>query len=342
MQVKKCIDQLLFAAYTRAMPPQAMGPALRPGEWIERIEIFFRSVHTGGMGMSQDPGQWESQTANQESLQKPDWTPEKKAELQRKLQDFRKRRSQVANHQEGQQKSAWAHWEYTPDEWAQLDRMDWGRAVQRYWFTAVLGTLSFLASIAFLFWLAVVAPGPGSFGIMALVPLLMLLFYCVVPSKAFHKARKRHRARKNASQPQKGTLASQVALRYNAEYEVSQPYKVTLSGQGLWMAGTYFPLAGRGVEAAERSVMLREVRLSTQPTMLHFRVDHDVAHFSSSTGLLYSYHQEIIPLLVPAGHESEAEQIVHRYRTEVVVSRKSERQRQRAAQEAREHPPEPD
>ncbi|HET8840968.1 MAG TPA: hypothetical protein VFN35_05840, partial [Ktedonobacteraceae bacterium] len=159
--------------------------------------------------------------------------------------------------------------------------------------------------------------------------------------RAFHKARKRHRARKNASQPQKGTLASQIALRYNAECEVSQPLKVTLSGQGLWMAGTYFPLAGHGVEATERLVMLREVRLSTRPTMLHFRVDSNVARFSKS-GVLYSYRQETIPLLVPAGYESEAEQLAHRYRTEVVVSRESERQRQRAAQEAREHPPEPD
>lgn len=341
MQVKKYIDQLLFAVYTRAMPPQVTEPALRPDEWIERAEVFFRSVQTGGMGMSQDPGQWERQTANQGSQQKPDWTPEKKAKLQRKLQDTRKQRSQTAN-QESQQKPDWAHWEYTPDEWAQLDRLDWGHAVQRYWLIAGLGMLSFLAGIAFFFWLAVVAPGPGSFGVIALVPLLILLFSCVVPGKAFHKARKRHRARKNASQPPKGTLASQIATRYNAEYDVSQPHKVTLSGQGLWMAGTYFPLTGRGIEADERSVILREVRLRTQPTMLHFRVDYTVARFSDRGGLFYSSRQEIIPLLVPAGHESEAEQIAHRYRTEVVVSRKSERQRQQAAQEAREHPPEPD
>lgn len=256
------------------MPPQAVGPVFRPGEWIERAEVFFRLAQTGGMGMSQDPGQGESPTVNQESPQK----------------------------------SAWAHWQYTPDEWAQLDRLDWGRAIQRYWFTAVLGMLSFLAGIALFLWLVEVAPGPGSFGIMALVPLLLLLFSCVVPGRAFHKARKRHRARKNASQPQKGTLASQIALRYNAECEVSQPLKVTLSGQGLWMAGTYFPLAGHGVEATERLVMLREVRLSTRPTMLHFRVDSNVARFSKS-GVLYSYRQETIPLLVPAGYESEAEHL---------------------------------
>jgi hypothetical protein len=197
-----------------------------------------------------------------------------------------------------QGKQGWAHWEYAPEEWALLDRIDWGRVVQRYWLTSVLGILGFLLAVALLIWFAVIAPNIGSFGVIMIVPLIILLLYAVVPGTAYRKAKKRHQARQNPSQPQ----------------------KVTLSGQGIWEAGTHFPFAGSGVEARELNVKLREVRLTSEPTTLHFRIEYLIRN-NANTLNKTEINRETIHLLVPRGHESEAEHVAQRFRTEVIEAR---------------------
>lgn len=227
-------------------------------------------------------------------------------------------------HQQSQQEQAWARWEYTPDEWMQLDRLDWGRTVQRYWLTVGPGMLGLLASIALFLWARMASDVITVVALIAMASfLLLLIILLVVGNGSVSRPKKRHQARKNAS----------------------QPHTVTLSGKGMWQAGVFFPLERLWGDIHEWRVMLHEVYLSTQPTMLHFRVEHDVTSYKvGSDGHNYKSNYsvlETIPLLVPHAHESEAEQLVHRFRTEVIEVRERENERKRAAQEARMHPPEP-
>lgn len=226
--------------------------------------------------------------------------------------------------QESQQERAWAHWEYTPDEWKQLDRLDWGRTVQRYWLTVGPGILGLLASSALFLWVRMTSAANTVFALIAMAFfLILLIILLVIGNGSVSRPKKRHQARQNAS----------------------QPHTVTLSGKGMWQAGVFFPLERLWGDIHEWRVMLHEVRLSTQPTMLHFRVEHDVTSYRvGSDGHNYKSNYsvvETIPLLVPHAHESEAEQIAHRFRSEVIEVRERENARKRAAEEARMHPPEP-
>jgi len=294
--------------------------------------------------MSQDPGQWENQTANRESQQSPYWAPEDKAELQREkeakferkwVEKERKRAEMKAKHhkatdqqQTSNQQQAWAHWEYTPEEWAQLDRLDWGSAVQRYLLTAGMGILSCLVLVG-LFLLSIqvrteVFTAIGIFAFILMFAMFCMLPLFLIPGKAYHKARKRHQARRNPSQSR----------------------TVTLSDQGIWEAGTYFPLNGVGVESREFKVRLFEVQLTSQPVVLHFRVVYDPrAYISTGGSITYGAYQpgrgETIHLLVPRDCENQAEHVAQRFRTEVFEPRERENARRRAEQEARAHPPEP-
>ena len=202
--------------------------------------------------------------------------------------------------QEGQtpENQAWAHWEYAPDEWSLLDQLDWQSVVQRYVLSLLGGTLGFSLLLALWLWSLTVVANITSFLIPVMFVLFILFLYIVVPGTAFHKARKRHQARKNPSQPQ----------------------KVTLSGKGIWEAGTFFPLSGFGVEALEWNVKLREVRLTAQPTTLHFRVEYLIRN-NANTLNRTEINRETIHLLVPRTHESEAEYVAQRFRTEVIQAR---------------------
>jgi hypothetical protein len=159
--------------------------------------------------------------------------------------------------------------------------------------------------------------------LIMIVLFLLYLRNLLVFGEAYDKAKKRHQARQNPS----------------------QPHRVTLSDQGIWEVGTYFPFAGSGVEKYELGVMLLEVRLTSQPTTLHFRVEY-LSHHGGGYRSYNNRTQETIHLLVPHDHESEAEHVAQRFRTEVIEPRElaelAEKQRaEERANDARANPPEP-
>src|SRR5579863_3381044 len=90
---------------------------------------------------------------------------------------------------------AWVHWEYSPEEWAAFDRVDWRTVWLRYWLLnlspldgfvilAVLCVVLFPANA-----LGIVA-GTIGFGITLLLPLLIVLF--AVRRHSYLEAKKRH------------------------------------------------------------------------------------------------------------------------------------------------------
>ena len=235
-------------------------------------------------------------------------------------QEQRKQKSQAQKNPEKPEGNAWAHWEYAPDEWELFDRIDWRSVVRRYLLTSALGILGFLLVVALFFWLTTihteVATTIANFAFVAMLFSAFFLLYLMVPGTAFRKARKRHKARQNSS----------------------QPYKVTLSHKGMWLAGTYFPFTGTGVENRELGVTLREVRLTSEPTTLQFRVEYRISN-SANTLNRTEINRETVHLLVPRAHESEAEYVAQLFRTEVVEAREQAAKR---AHDALVNPPEPD
>src|SRR5581483_6631729 len=120
----------------------------------------------------------------------------------------------------------------------------------------------------------------------------VVLIFLLASNTAFRKARKRHNARQKSS----------------------PPYKVTLAEKGIWEAGTFFPLKGWGVEPSEVSVELLDVQLTSQPTVLHYRVKHVSITASSRRGIGRAARKETIRLPVPEAYKSEAERVVQQYR----------------------------
>ena len=223
----------------------------------------------------------------------------------------------MGNNPQNQEQQAWVHWEYTPDEWARLDQMDLGPIRQRYWLTLALGMVIpvLLLVLAPFFW-----GGESLFWVAPLVLVLVLvLFFVVLPSNDYRQAMKRHQARQDPV----------------------HPHRVTLSSQGIWGLGPFFPFTGTGVQEHEISVQLNKVWLTAQPTTLHFQVEHLKLKANPSGGAVNVEKipvPETIHLLVPAGHDSEAEQVAQRFRTEVIEARDLALKRFRDQQV---NPPEP-
>lgn len=222
-----------------------------------------------------------------------------------------------ASKNQGQGNRAWAHWEYTPDEWAQLDRVDWGSIPQKHWLAVGITGPGSLLALVILIWSALT--DGGAIGGVAFFLMLFLFILFVLYAQFFwnryDKAKKRHQARQNPS----------------------QPHTVTLSGQGIWEAGIYFPFGGLGVEKNEFAVKLLDVRLTSQPTTLHFRVQY-LSSYRANRGTQSQSTRETIHLLVPRAHESEAEHVAQRFRTEVIEARERAEKR---AHDALVNPPEP-
>ena len=218
----------------------------------------------------------------------------------------------MGSNREHQESQAWAHWEYAPDEWALLDRMDWGRVSQRYWLTIGIGFLGLLLGLALFTWVVANA----ILGLVVMLVLFLLFLYFVPLHDDYRRAKKRHQARQDPS----------------------QPHRVTLSSQGIWGFGAYFPFTGTGLGTHEIQVKLLEVRLTSQPTTLHFRVEHLTLTASADRGIQEFPVPETIHMLVPRDHESEAEHVAQRFRTEVIEAREIALKRFRDAQT---NPPEP-
>lgn len=119
--------------------------------------------------------------------------------------------SASSKHQGSYSGQAWAHWDYSPEEWAVFDRVDWQNVRLRYWLPnlALLLCISIPGTVFF----NVLTPGFIVFGLIVVAVVFLVRAY------AYGQARLRHRARQNQSQPQ----------------------RVTFSRDGVWEAGTYFP-----------------------------------------------------------------------------------------------------
>ena len=211
---------------------------------------------------------------------------------------------------------AWVHWEYTPDEWALLDRLDWMGTARWYWLRAGLVTLCLLGFIALFVRSVNVSDTVSVIAFLGIDGCFVVLVFLLASNTAFRKARKRHNAR------QKSSL----------------PHKVTLAEKGIWEAGTFFPLKGSGVEPSEINVELLDVQLASQPTMLLYRVKSLSIAASGRGGAGRATRKETIRLLVPAAYESEAERVLQQYRSGIVKARDLAQH----VHESLVNPPEPD
>jgi len=193
---------------------------------------------------------------------------------------------------EQQAHQAWVHWEYSPEEWALFDRIDW-RPRLRAFFWILLGLLFPLGFGLGLFAISRTFIA----GVLACVFLEIGILICFLT-----------------------TLLTEAARRHKARQKPDQPHRVTISRQGMWEAGTYFPLDH-----------LASVKMTSRPHVLHFQgfsLNTDTATADSAS----SYRRRV---LVPRAHEEEAERLVQRFRTEVIEAEEE-------AQKLLRNPPEPD
>lgn len=201
----------------------------------------------------------------------------------------------------------WAHWEYSPDEWALFDRVDWG--LRGFFFRVLL-----IGNIVFL--LGAIPPwfflnsDPNLFAVAFSADMLLLggfFLFLIFYSPSYAGASKRHKARQNL------------------------PRTVTFSMKGVWEAGTFFPMNERF------EVDLKKVTLTSQPPVLHFRLKHSSEDADSTTSTMST----TLRVLVPREQEGEAGLLLERFQTEVIAARKAEGERARQEEERRKNPPEP-
>jgi hypothetical protein len=204
----------------------------------------------------------------------------------------------------GQQSNqAWAHWEYSAEEWALFEKVDWALRGFAFW-VFFLGTIvSLLAALPF-----ILAPIPGSSGLfpeqvaslsgalfgIALPLFIVLLIITLTYHATYGEAKKRRKARRNKDQ-----------LR-----------RVTISRKGVWEAGTYFPFNDDAFR-----MYLREVKMTPEPPVLHFRYALGRSQITTSddgTTSVASPQTTTMRVLVPRGREAEAEQLMQRFRTQVI------------------------
>lgn len=129
---------------------------------------------------------------------------------------------------------AWAHWDYSPEEWARFDAIDWKPRLRAA--LCLLIGLFFGLGLggAFLFLGAYVLGLLLIGGITALVtPFAFWL------SSMMGEDKRRHQARKKPDQPR----------------------RVTFAKQGMWVAGVFFTFDNG----------LKKVRMAARPPVLHFR-----------------------------------------------------------------------
>jgi hypothetical protein len=195
---------------------------------------------------------------------------------------------------------AWVHWEYSPEEWALFDRIDW-RPRRRACFWVSISLL-FLPGLGFFFY-ALGGPLAAVITVVIVAPGLLFCFWRIV---LLGEARKRHLARQKSA----------------------QPHRITISQQGVWVAGAYFPL-----NDGDRYADLEEVKITSEPPVLYFRLTKSSNEVNSDG--TYTSWTERLRVLVPRGHEEEAAQLTQRFRTKVIEPRK-------LAHEPVMNPPEPD
>lgn len=210
--------------------------------------------------------------------------------------------SHTTSHSRFHEGEAWVRWEYSPDEWALFEKVDWNTTCFIFWGLAACCAASVVAAILpwFLF--------PPDTDAMPLLRVFLpaVLAWCVfVPFTmaylfSYIDARKRHKARQQ------------------------EPRTVTISREGVWEAGTFFPL-NKFLDAN-----LKKVTLTLDPPVLHFRL----TRFHIGKNWRSSPTSATLRVPVPRGQEEEAGFLQERFQTEVIQAR--------AQQEKRlNNPPEP-
>lgn len=185
---------------------------------------------------------------------------------------------------------AWMHWEYSPEDWTLFDKVDWRPVRLTVWLLAA----AFAVSIIFMILPWVISP-PGADTSLLLVkmyiPALLagsILFVVLTLSLfSYFDARKRHKARQQ------------------------EPRTVTFSREGVWEAGTFFPL--NKLLTAD----LKNVKLTFDPPVLHFRL----LRWHIGKNWRSSPTTSILRVPIPRGHEEEAGFLLERFQTEVIQAR---------------------
>ncbi len=177
----------------------------------------------------------------------------------------------------------WAHWEYDPYEWAAFDQVDWEPIRNTSRLILILSPIMYLVIMVVL-WVLFVSFTPIVVLFPAIVLLTGLIFFMVSAANSAREAKKRYQARHNPA----------------------GSHRVTLASDGIWESGAYFSLkSGRW--------SLESVTLTANPAVLHFKLLKRNAD-GSWTGTTQKLH-----VLVPRGHEGEAEQLRQRYYAEVIA-----------------------
>lgn len=188
----------------------------------------------------------------------------------------------------------WMRWEYTPEEWALFEQLDFGLISRKYWRITSISILTYMLAGIFagiFAWirlsippLAIVVPS------ILLAPLILIIAYS---SRPYETAKKRQQARQKQS----------------------QHHQVTFSEKAIWEAGAYFPLA-------EWWEDLRKVEMTDNPPALHF------SHREPRSNLSVNGNSSFIDklhILVPRGHEAEARFLLERY-SSVIERRKRQKE----------------
>src|SRR5215472_9482746 len=184
--------------------------------------------------------------------------------------------------QSSQTGDAWAQWEYSPEEWAQFDAIDW--KATRLKVVLLVGSV-----LIILLLMGALLPGSSplysGIGFGGGFTLLMVAFAVFVFSFfSIQEGRKRHKARQ------------------------IQSHRVTFSRLGVWEAGIYFPIH-------DGDMTLKKVSMTSEPAIVHFRRSKFI-NFESTPQTV------TLRVLVPRGHEAEAERLRQRYQTEILDAEK--------------------
>jgi hypothetical protein len=184
---------------------------------------------------------------------------------------------------------AWVRWEYTAEEWALFEKVDWNPLRLTFWGLAVGCAASVIAAILpwFLF------PPETTIGPLLSVFFPAVLCWCVCfpltmrSLFSYIDARKRHKARQHEART------------------------VTFSRKGVWEAGLFFPL-DTFLEAN-----LKKVTLTFDPPVLHFRL----MRWHRGKNWRASPTSATLRVPVPRGQEEEAGFLLERFQTEVIQER---------------------
>ena len=177
----------------------------------------------------------------------------------------------------------WAHWEYDPYEWAAFDRIDWEPVRNKARLTLILSPIVYLVIMVVL-WVLFRSSALFVMLVAAMILLIGLILLMVSAANSTREAKKRYQARQNPA----------------------ESHRVTFASDGIWESSVYISFRfGRS--------RLESVKLTANPAVLHFKMPK-----LNSDGSWTGFTRKL-QVLVPRGHEAEAEQLRQRYYAEVIA-----------------------